>query len=257
MTALVSVITPTFNSEKFIADTILSVQNQTFTNWELLIVDDCSTDTTVKIIESFQDKRIKLIRLSQNSGAGVARQTAVEKASGTHIAFLDADDLWLPQKLQKQLDFMTENQQPFTFSFYDRIDESGKLLGKRIEAPRNLTYHQLFFCNFVGNLTGIYAVDFFGKIEIPSIRKRQDWIVWLKILKKIKSARSVPESLALYRIRENSMSASKTKLLRYNYKVYRDFHRLNSIAAFFCMGIFLFVQLLVKPRYSKTIKPAI
>lgn len=253
MEALVSIITPTFNSEKFIAQTITSVQNQTFTNWELLIVDDCSTDETVKIIQNFNDERIKLIQLQKNSGAGVARQTALEAASGTHIAFLDADDLWLPQKLQRQLDFMAENRQPFTFSFYDWIDEDGKSLGKRIEAPRNLSYKQLFFCNYVGNLTGIYAVDYFGKIEIPSIRKRQDWIIWLKILKKIRSAKPVPESLALYRIRENSMSASKTKLLKYNYKVYRDFHRMNFLAALFCMGIFLFVQLLVKPRYAKSV----
>lgn len=253
MEALVSIITPTFNSEKFIAQTITSVQNQTFTNWELLIVDDCSTDETVKIIQNFNDERIKLIQLQKNCGAGVARQTALEAASGTHIAFLDADDLWLPQKLQRQLDFMAENRLPFTFSFYDWIDEDGKALGKRIEAPRNLSYKQVFFCNYVGNLTGIYEVGFFGKIEIPSIRKRQDWIIWLKILKKIRSAKPVPESLALYRIRENSMSASKTKLLKYNYKVYRDFHRMNFLAALFCMGIFLFVQLLVKPRYAKSV----
>jgi teichuronic acid biosynthesis glycosyltransferase TuaG len=253
MKALVSIITPSFNSEKFISETILSVQNQTHQNWEMIIVDDCSTDKTVEIIQSFikNDTRLQLHKLDKNSGAGIARNTAIKAAKGDYIAFLDADDLWKPEKLAKQLTFMKANNLPFTFSFYDWIDEAGKPLKKTIEAPRNLTYKQLFFCNYVGNLTGIYDVNFFGKIPISSIRKRQDWIMWLTILKKIKTAQPVTEILAFYRIRKNSISASKLDLVKHNFLVYRQFHKLNFVSAAFCMIGFLFTQLVIKPRFNK------
>lgn len=253
---LVSIITPTFNSEKFIAETIQSVQNQTYENWEMIIVDDCSYDKTVSIIADFikLDLRIQLFQLEKNSGTGIARNHALTKAKGSYIAFLDSDDLWKPVKLEKQIDFLLKNKLPFTFSFYECIDEAGKSLNKRVEAPTNLTYRQLFFCNYVGNLTGIYEVNYFGKITISSIRKRQDWMLWLTILKKIKTAQVIPESLAYYRIRENSISASKFELLKHNFAVYRIFHKLSLFVASICMIGFLFTQLIIKPRYSKTIK---
>lgn len=258
MEALVSIITPTFNSEKFIVQTIRSVQDQTYTSWEMIIVDDCSSDKTASIVaESIaQDSRIKFYKLHHNSGAGIARNQAVTMATGKYIAFLDSDDLWKPEKLQKQIDFLQSNQQPFTFSFYECIDENGKALGKRIEAPGKLKYWQLFFCNFVGNLTGIYDVDFFGKIPISSIRKRQDWMVWLTVLKRIRAAQPVAESLAFYRVREDSISASKIKLLEHNYAVYRLFHKFNVALSLCCMIGFLFTQLLIKPLFIKKISPA-
>lgn len=251
---LVSVIIPTFNSEKYISDTIVSVQKQTYQNWEIVIVDDCSTDRTQDIILNFSksDKRIKFYPLERNSGAGIARDFAVSKASGLYISFLDSDDLWKPEKLEKQLDFMKKNNSPFTFSFYDCINEQGESLNIRIEAPKNLSYRQLFFCNFVGNLTGIYDVDFFGKIPISKIRKRQDWMQWLTVLKKIRRAQPVAESLAFYRIRENSISNSKMDLIKYNFAVYREFHGYNYIVSVFCMIGFLFTQLLIKPLYRKS-----
>jgi teichuronic acid biosynthesis glycosyltransferase TuaG len=254
-TALVSIITPSFNSEKFIAETIQSVQNQTHQNWEMIIVDDCSTDQTVSVIQQFVaiDDRIRLFQLDKNSGAGIARETALSKAKGDYIAFLDADDLWKPLKLEKQLQFLKENKSHFTFSFYDCIDEEGRPLNKRVEAPINLSYGQLFFCNYVGNLTGIYEVNYFGKIAIAATRKRQDWMVWLIILKKIKTAKPVPESLALYRIRNNSLSASKVDLLKHNFAVYRTFHGYSYLVSLFIMIGFLFTQLLIKPRYIKKI----
>lgn len=252
-TPLVSIITPSFNSEKFISETIQSVQSQTHQNWELIIVDDCSTDQTASIIEQFAitDNRIQLFKLEKNSGAGIAREMALSKANGEYISFLDADDLWKPLKLEKQLQFLKENKTHFTFSFYDCIDEEGNPLNKRVEAPRNLSYQQLFFCNYVGNLTGIYEVKYFGKIGISSIRKRQDWVVWLTILKKIRQAKPVPESLAFYRIRDNSLSASKFDLLKHNFAVYRTFHGYNLVASLFIMVGFLFTQLFIKPRYIK------
>ncbi|AWI25063.1 glycosyl transferase [Flavobacterium pallidum] len=250
---VVSIITPSYNSASFITQTIRSVQEQTFLHWELLITDDCSTDDTVEIINAFikADSRIKLFTLPQNAGPGVARNHSLNHAAGKYIAFLDSDDLWKPEKLEKQIRFMAQSGQHFTFTFYDCMDENGDLMNQRVEAPETLSYKQLFFCNYVGNLTGIYDSDYFGKIPVSSIKKRQDWIVWLTILKKLKYAKPVPESLAVYRIRTKSVSSSKMNLLQYNYAVYRDFHRLNVIAALACMAIFLVVQLLVKPRYVK------
>ncbi len=252
---LVSIITPTYNSEAFIAQTIESVQAQTHQNWELLIVDDCSTDHTKSIVKSFaaDDPRVTFHQLSKNSGPGVARNQAVEMSGGKYIAFLDSDDLWLPDKLQKQLDFMHANDQPFTFSFYDCIDEAGNPIGKRIEAPRVLHYRQLFFCNFVGNLTGIYDAEFFGRIPISGLRKRQDWMVWLTVLRQIRKAGPVPESLALYRVRKDSVSSRKMGLLEHNFAVYRQFHRMGIFLSLCCMVGFLAVQLCVKPFYVKKV----
>ena len=255
-TPLVSIITPSFNSEKSISETIQSVQNQTYKNWEMIIVDDCSSDETVSIITrmALLDTRIQLFQSEKNSGTGIARHTALGKSKGRYISFLDADDLWKPQKLEKQIDFLKTNDLPFTFSFYDCIDEEGKPVNKKVEAPRNLSYRQLFFCNYVGNLTGIYDVNYFGKIAISSIRKRQDWMHWLTILKKVKTAQLIPESLAFYRIRKNSISASKLDLVKHNFTVYRTFHRFNIVVSLLCMAGFLFTQLIIKPLYIKTIK---
>jgi glycosyltransferase involved in cell wall biosynthesis len=252
--ALVSVIIPTFNSAQFIAEAIQSVQLQSYSNWEILLVDDCSTDATLAVISDLitTDNRIQLFQLAVNSGTGVARNLGLEKAKGKYIAFLDADDLWKPHKLEKQIQWMQDHKLPFTFSFYDCIDEVGNSMNREVQAPRALTYNQLFFCNYVGNLTGIYEVDFFGKIPISSIRKRQDWMLWLTILKKIKWAKPVPESLASYRIRANSISTAKVNLLQYNYAVYRQFHGYNAIVAVLCMIGFLFTQLVIKPSYVKS-----
>jgi teichuronic acid biosynthesis glycosyltransferase TuaG len=257
--SLVSVIIPSFNSEKYISETIQSVQKQTYKNWEIILVDDASTDKTVTIINEImiEENRIQLFTLNTNSGTGMARNFALSKAKGRYISFLDADDVWKPQKLEKQIHFLQENNLPFTFSFYDCIDEDGNHLNKRIESPKKLSFRQLFFCNYVGNLTGIYDVDYFGKIAISSIRKRQDWMHWLTILKKIKTAQPIPESLAFYRIRKDSISASKFDLLKHNFAVYRLFHGYNLVFSVLCMLGFLFTQLIIKPYYIKTIKASI
>lgn len=253
MNDLVSIIIPTFNSEKFIRACMESVQNQSYENWEMILVDDASTDTTVDLITklSESDTRIHWHQLKVNSGTGVARNLALSHAQGRYIAFLDADDLWMPEKLEKQIDFLQKKQIPFTFSSYDCIDEEGRPLFKRVVPPQNMTYSQLFFCNYVGNLTAIYDSHFFGKIPISSIRKRQDWMHWLTVLKKIKKAEAVPESLAYYRVRDNSISASKISLVQHNFAVYRKYHGFNWIVSVGCMTVFLFTQLLIKPRYIK------
>jgi len=255
MNELVSIITPTFNAEKFIRATIESVLNQSYQNWEMILVDDASTDKTVSIIKEFaqKDNRLKLTELPKNSGNGFARNIALEKATGKYIAYLDADDIWFSMKLENQIQFLKANNLPFTFSFYDCIDEEGNSLNRRVEAPLELTYHQLFFCNYVGNLTAIYDVDFFGKIVIEATQKRQDWRLWLTILKQIEVTKPVPEILALYRIRKDSISSSKFKLIKHNFGVYRDFHGFNFVFSVLLMTRFLFTQLIIKPRYIKKI----
>jgi teichuronic acid biosynthesis glycosyltransferase TuaG len=255
MSELVSIITPTFNAEKFIRATIESVQNQSYQNWEMILVDDDSTDKTIDIIKEFaqKDNRLKLTELPKNSGNGFARNVALEKSIGKYIAYLDADDLWFPMKLEKQIQFLKTNNLPFTFSFYDCIDEEGNSLTRRVEAPLELTYDQLFFCNYVGNLTAIYDADFFGKVVIEATQKRQDWRLWLTILKQIEVTKPVPEILALYRIRKDSISASKFKLIKHNFGVYRDFHGFNFVFSVLLMTRFLFTQLIIKPRYIKKI----
>lgn len=253
MSELVSIITPTYNAEKFITETLKSVQNQTYQNWEMILVDDASTDETVKIISDFakKDSRIKLFKLEKNSGNGFARNIALEKAVGKYIAYLDADDLWFPNKLEKQIQFLKENNLHFTFSFYDCIDEEGNSLKRRVEAPINLTYDELFFCNYVGNLTAIYDADYFGKIVIEATQKRQDWRLWLTILKQIQVTKPVPKPLAFYRIRKDSISSSKFKLIKHNFGVYREFHGFNFVFSVLLMTRFLFTQLIIKPRYIK------
>lgn len=253
MSELVSIITPTYNAEKFIGETLKSVQNQTYQNWEMILFDDASKDETVKIISDFaeKDSRIKLFKLEKNSGNGFARNIALEKAVGKYIAYLDADDLWFPNKLEKQIEFLKENNLHFTFSFYDCIDEEGNSLNRRVEAPINLTYDELFFCNYVGNLTAIYDADYFGKIVIEATQKRQDWRLWLTILKQIQFTKPIPEPLAFYRIRKDSISSSKFKLIRHNFGVYREFHGFNFVFSVLLMVRFLFTQLIIKPRYIK------
>lgn len=250
-TGLVSIIMPAFNSEKFILEAIQSVKMQTYANWELLIIDDCSSDATVDLIskQELLDSRIKVFKLINNSGAGIARQLGIDNARGQYIAFLDSDDLWKPKKLETQLNFLDKNDLAVTFSSYELINENGFPLNTLIKAPNKVTYNQLFYCNWIGNLTGIYDTTKCGKIAISNFRKRQDWIMWLDILKAKGFAISCQESLAFYRVRKNSISASKISLLYSNFTVYKNYHNQNFIHAGISMLKFLFQQILIKKRF--------
>ncbi|UYW00912.1 glycosyltransferase [Flavobacterium agricola] len=245
---LVSIITPTFNSEKYILETIQSVIKQTYSNWEMIIVDDCSTDSTFSLLtlQAELEPRIKVLKLAKNSGAGVARQLALDNSNGNYIAFLDSDDMWKPEKLQVQIDFLKTNNLAITFSGYELIDEKSNPLRKLILPKKQVTYKELFYCNWIGNLTGIYDVTKIGKIPISTFRKRQDWIMWLEVLKIEKVAFSTPNNLAYYRIRKDSISASKLQLLKSNYLVYYNYHKQNVVSSFFSMLVFLYNQLIVK-----------
>lgn len=223
---LVSIITPLFNSQDFIAQTIESVQAQTYSNWEQIIVDDCSTDSSISIVNAFAqvDKRIRLITLSRNSGAAISRNIATENARGDYIAFLDSDDMWHPQKLQKQIAFMQQANCAVSYTSYLHIDEGGTSLKKRIKALPSLSYEKQHTNNYVGNLTGMYRASEIGKISAPNIRKRQDWAMWLEAIKRSnRNALGLQEDLAYYRVRSESMSANKLNLVAYNFAFYREF----------------------------------
>jgi len=228
---LVSIITANYNAQKFIADTIESVLAQTYQNWEMIIVDDCSNDDSISIIKEYMklDERIKLIELKQNSGAAVARNRAIEVANGRFIAFLDSDDLWKSDKLEKQINFMLENQYDFTYTYYNLIDENNVKYGTVFEAPQYVSYNDLLKTCSIGCLTAIYDTHSLGKVYMPIISKRQDYALWLKILKTIDKAYCLEESLAIYRTRSNSISSNKFKASQYQWKIYREIEKLDIV----------------------------
>lgn len=230
--SIVSIITPSHNSAPFISETIQSVLNQSFSDWELIIVDDCSTDNSVDVIQSFveRDSRIKLIQLSENSGAAVARNRAIEAAQGRYIAFLDSDDLWLPDKLKKQLAFMQTNDYPFCYAAYDKRDEHGQVFG-HIGVPDRVSYSDLLKMCSIGCLTAMYDTEYFGKVTMPLIRKRQDLGLWLKLLKKTEYAYGLNQTLAQYRVRTDSISANKANAAKFTWRLYREVEGLNLMKA--------------------------
>ena len=230
---LVSIIMPTYNCAKFIKETIQSVLDQTYENWELVIVDDCSNDNTKEIVESFNDKRIKYKRLEKNSGAAIARTTAMNMAIGNYMAFLDSDDLWKKDKLKKQLEFMKKNNYNFTCTAYEQIDEEGHKLNKIIKTKKKANYNRILLDCPVGNSTVMYNVDNLGKFEVPNIRKRNDDALWLQILKKEKFIYGMPDVLMEYRIRNNSISSNKLSLIKYHWQLYRDIEHLSVIRSAF------------------------
>lgn len=235
MNELVSVITPTYNCGKFIAQTIESVQSQTYTNWEMIIVDDCSTDNTKSVIAEIAatDDRIKYFCLDKNSGAAVARTKAMELAKGNYMAFLDSDDIWKPQKLEKQLNYMQKNNINFSCTAYEQIDEENHLLGKVIKTVKKTNYNRLLLDCPVGNSTVMYNVKNMGKFVVPNIRKRNDDALWLQMLKKEKYIYGMPDVLMEYRVRQNSISSNKLSLIKYHWILYRQVEHLSVLRSSF------------------------
>lgn len=232
---LVSIITPTYNCGKFIAETIESIQAQTYTNWELIIVDDCSKDNTEEIVKVYMEKdaRIKYHRLETNSGAAVARTTAMKLAEGEYMAFCDSDDLWMPDKLEKQLSFMKNTGHAFSCTAYEQIDEDGNSLNRIIKPKEKCDYNRLLLDCPVGNSTVMYNVEVMGKFEVPNIRKRNDDALWLQMLKKEKYIWGMPDVLMKYRIRKNSISSNKLKVIKYHWILYRDIEHLSVFRSVF------------------------
>ncbi len=234
---LVSIITPSYNCANFIGETIESILAQTYQNWELLITDDCSTDNSREVIREYcdRDKRIKLLHLPQNSGAGVARNNSIKEANGRFIAFCDSDDRWYSEKLERQLTFMTEGGYGLTYTSYDICDEMGKIISY-VQCLPLLTKNKIIRDNGIGCLTAIYDTSIIGKHYMPSIRKRQDWCLWISIISKIGAAYGLQESLALYRQRSGSISSNKVEMLRYNFNVYNKICNYNKIFSAFILG---------------------
>lgn len=227
MEPLVSVITPVHNSAAYVADTIASVQAQTYTNWEMILVDDASTDGSVGIIEKLaaEDPRIKLYASNVNRGAAKTRNEAIEHAQGRYIAFLDSDDQWLPEKLQKQVSYMQQNRALLTHTYYRLMDAEGNELSRVIKAPDRLTYEDMLDFNFIGCLTAMYDAEKLGKYYMPDIPKRQDYALWLSIMRQHVTAHIIPEVLALYRTGHASLSSNKLKVVGYNWQILRELEK--------------------------------
>ncbi|NIK11819.1 glycosyltransferase family 2 protein [Alkalibacillus almallahensis] len=228
-TPIVSVITPTYNSEQFIAETIESVIKQSFSNWEMVIVDDCSSDSTVDIIKQYQmiDSRIKLYELDENSGAAVARNKSIRNANGRYLAFLDSDDLWYPEKLEKQLAFMEKNDLAFSFTKYQRMRLDGTLTNNISKTPKSVGYHDLMKHCIIGCLTVMLDRQKIDNIEMKNIRRRQDYALWLTITRKGYRAYGLPEILAKYRLGQNTVSSNKFKAAKGQWYVYRQIEKKN------------------------------
>lgn len=229
---LVSIITPSYNSALLISDTVDSVLSQTFTNWEMIIVDDCSEDNSVEVIQSLVDcePRIKLIKLTENSGAAVARNRAIEAAQGRFIAFLDSDDLWKSKKLEEQVNFMIDNSVVFSYTAYEKVDENGTPF-QIIKVPLKVAYKDLLKTNIMGCLTVIYDTKNIGKIFMSKNTKREDFATWLKILKQVDYAYAVPEVLAQYRVYNDQSSSKKTSMAQETWRLYRNVEHLNLFQA--------------------------
>lgn len=225
---LVSIIMPAYNCGDFIGITLDSVINQSYENWEVIVVDDCSTDNTADAVQEYikKNNRIKYHKLEKNSGAAVARNKAVDLANGKYMAFLDSDDVWFPEKLAKQIGFMEENDYGFTCTSYTKIDEKGKYLNRTIVAQPKRDYDGVLK-TCPGNSTVIYNAEKLGKFKIPDIKKRNDYVMWLQVIKKEKYLYGIEEPLGSHRIRIEGISSNKKSLVGYHWKVYREIENLS------------------------------
>lgn len=249
---LVSIIMPSYNTAEYISASIDSVLAQTYTDWELIIVDDCSTDNTDEIVKGYlNDERIRYIKNEKNSGAAVSRNRALREAKGKWIAFLDSDDLWEPEKLEKQLRFMVENGYHFSYTNYVEIDEASQPNGKKVTGPKRITKHGMYNYCWPGCLTVMYDAEAVGLIQIEDIKKNNDYAMWLKVCKKAKCY-LLNEPLAKYRKRNGSISNhGYAKLIKWHYKLYREAEKKNPISAWILTGRNLFFGLIKKLKYVK------
>ncbi|UOK43172.1 MULTISPECIES: glycosyltransferase family 2 protein [Flavobacterium] len=237
MNSLVSIITPTFNSAKYIVETIRSVQNQTHKNWELLIVDDGSSDDTVAVIIEFlkKESRIKFFPLDKNVGPAKARNIGIENARGDYMTFLDADDIWFSDFIENSITNIQASGVHFVFSSYRRSDENLEFVYSDFIVPKKVTYTDILKSNSISCLTAFVDIKTLGKKTMPEIRKRQDMGLWLKYLKEIPFAYGIQETKAVYRIRENSLSRNKKNLIKYQWQFYREVEKLNTLQSSYYM----------------------
>ena len=252
MSDLVSIIMPSYNTGRFISETIESVLAQSYSNWELIIVDDCSTDNTDEVIEDYiSDDRIKYIKNDKNSGAAISRNRALREAKGKWIAFLDSDDLWESQKLEKQITFMENYKYRFSYTNYIEIDEDSIFNGKCVTGPKRITKHGMYNYCWMGCLTVMYDAEAIGLVQIEDIKKNNDYAMWLKISKKA-NCYLLDETLARYRKRSGSISNhGYMKLIKWHYKLYREAEKKNPIFSVVLTVRNLFFGILKKIVYVK------
>ncbi len=233
---MVSIIMPSYNASQFIEESIESVLNQTYQDWELLITDDCSKDNSIEIIQSYvtKDSRIKLFSLKSNGGAAKARNKSISEAKGKYIAFLDSDDIWDSSKLEEQIAFMEVNNLPFSFTAYDQMSEEGELLNKVIEVPKDISYHGYLKNTIIGCLTVIINKELVGDFKMPNIKTSQDMATWLLVLKRGYKAYGLNRNLATYRLVGNSNSSKKSKAAKDVWKVYREIEKLSIVYSVIC-----------------------
>jgi teichuronic acid biosynthesis glycosyltransferase TuaG len=232
--SLVSIITPLYNSSKFIEECIASVLSQTYQNWEMIMVDDKSTDDTIEVVRKITngDVRFTLIELEENIGSGLARNKAIAAAKGRYIAFLDSDDMWLPNKLKTQIEFMNSNNLAFTYTSYDLLNYKNINIGT-FKTKSLITYSELLKTNCIGCSTVIYDTKFLGKRYFNELRTRQDYVLWLSILKEVKYTKGISEPLGIYRIRKESISSNKRSAILQVWYVYRKIEKLNLIKSLY------------------------
>lgn len=234
---LVSIIMPSYNTSSYIKESIQSVLNQTYTNWELIIVDDCSTDETDEVINTITDSRIKYFKNKENSGAAISRNKALREARGQWVAFLDSDDLWMPNKLEKQINFMKKNGYTFSYTNYEEIDENGNKTGIRVTGPYKITKTGMFNYCWPGCLTVMYDASKVGLVQIEDIKKNNDYAMWLKICQK-EDCYLLDENLGLYRKgRSGSVSTQRvTTMIKWHYKLFRNAEKQGIIKSVFDTG---------------------
>lgn len=240
MNDLVSIIMPSYNTASFILETIQSILNQTYSNWELIIVDDCSTDNTDDIVATFNDPRIHYLKNEKNRGAAISRNYALREAKGKWIAFLDSDDLWTEDKLEKQICFMEENNYLFSYTNYEKIDEKGQSLSILVTGPKVINKHKMYRYCYPGCLTVMFNRLELGELQIEDIKKNNDYAMWLVLCKKAKCY-LLDLKLAKYRIRKNSISHDKlSKKLRSHYDLFHKCDHRSRFASlwFACWNIF-------------------
>lgn len=242
----VSIIMPAFNVSEFICESIDSVISQTFKDWELIIVNDNSTDSTHQLVTPYlKDERIKLINNSNNLGGAGSRNVAIKESKGRYIAFLDSDDLWADDKLRKQITFMQENKIGFSYTEYSNVDELGNLLNN-IPIPTKVSFKHLLKHNYIGCLTAIYDTEPYGKVFMPLVKKRQDFALWLELLKKFDHAYGLQCNLGFYRIRSGSLSRSKFDAFKYYWRVLRNVGECGYISSVYNLTWYLVIVFLKK-----------
>lgn len=252
MNELVSIIMPSYNTGQFISETIESVLNQSYSNWELIIVDDCSTDNTDDVVKNYlKDNRIRYFKNDNNSGAAVSRNKALREAKGKWIAFLDSDDLWESDKLKKQIAFMEINNYRFSYTNYIEIDEESSPNGISVSGPKRITKHGMYNYCWMGCLTVMYDADTVGLIQIADIKKNNDYAMWLKACKKA-NCYLLDETLAKYRKRSGSISNhGYIKLIKWHYKLYREAENKNPVSSFLLTVRNLFFGFIKKIKYVR------